>query len=118
MKVDMYAVATPERAARRKELTPEINEPFLHFSRPVFAEGTSPEKTMQLIAVAVAHVAQCPYFTTGHQVAHHKGAHHKGARREEIIEAIRVAAEMRAGRAYAHSTVALHAMVKKTAERT
>lgn len=34
----------------------------------------------------------------------------KGNSPEEIMEAIWVAAEMRAGGAYAHSTLALHAM--------
>ena len=90
----------------RTELAPEINEAFENFSRAVFAEGALPEKTKQLIAVAVAHVTQCPYCITGHT----KLARRKGARPEEIMEAIWVAAEMRAGGAYAHSTLALHAL--------
>jgi AhpD family alkylhydroperoxidase len=56
--------------------------------------------------VAVAHVTQCPYCITGHT----KLAHRAGATDEEIMEAIWVAAEMRAGGAFAHSTVALHAL--------
>ncbi|MHA6783238.1 carboxymuconolactone decarboxylase family protein [Pseudonocardia saturnea] len=76
MAEDMYPAATPEIAARRKELAPEINEAFEHFSRAVFADGALPEKTKQLIAVAVAHVTQCPYCITGHtKLAHRKGAH-------------------------------------------
>ena len=89
--------------AHRAELAPEINEAFENFSRAVFAEGALPEKTKQLIAVAVAHVTQCPYCITGHT----KLARRKGARPEEIMEAIWVAAEMRAGAAYAHSALAL-----------
>jgi hypothetical protein len=58
---DMYPAATPEIAAHRKDLAPEINEAFEKFSRAVFAEGALQEKTNQLIAVAVAHVTQCPY---------------------------------------------------------
>ena len=106
MTADMYPAATPELASRRKQLAPEINEAFEHFSRAVFADGALPEKTKQLIAVAVAHVTQCPYCIRGHT----KLAHRKGARPEEIMEAIWVAAEMRAGGAYAHSTLALHAL--------
>lgn len=106
MTEDMYPSATPEIAARRKELAPEINDAFEAFSRVVFADGALSEKTKQLIAVAVAHVTQCPYCITGHT----KLAHRKGARPEEIMEAIWVAAEMRAGGAYAHSTLALHAL--------
>ena len=106
MTEDMYPAATPELASRRKQLAPEINDAFEHFSRAVFADGALPEKTKQLIAVAVAHVTQCPYCIRGHT----KLAHRKGARPEEIMEAIWVAVEMRAGGAYAHSTLALHAL--------
>jgi AhpD family alkylhydroperoxidase len=62
-----------------------------------------PAKTKQLIAVAVAHVTQCPYCIKGHT----KAARQHGATPEEIMEAIWVAAEMRAGGAWAHSTLAL-----------
>ena len=62
----MYPAATPELAARRKELAPAINDAFENFGRAVFAEGALPEKTKQLIAVAVAHVTQCPYCIKGH----------------------------------------------------
>lgn len=102
----LYPAATPEIAARRRELAPDINEAFDRFSRAVFADGALPEKTKQLIAVAVAHVTQCPYCITGHT----KLARRRGASPEEIMEAIWVASEMRAGGAYAHSTLALHAM--------
>lgn len=102
----LYPAATPEIAARRRQLAPGINEAFESFSRAVFAEGALSEKTKQLIAVAVAHVTQCPYCITGHT----KLARRKGASPEEIMEAIWVASEMRAGGAYAHSTVALHAI--------
>ena len=91
---------------RRKELAPATAEAFEHFSRQVFAEGALPEKTKQLIPVAVAHATQCPYCIDGHT----KLAKCKGASPEETMEAIWVAAEMRAGGAYAHSVLALHAM--------
>ena len=104
---DMYPAATPELASRRKELAPEINEAFEHFSRAVFTDGALPEKTKQLIAVAVAHVTQCPYCIKGHTEL----ATRKGASPEEIMEAIWVAAEMRAGGASAHSTIAMHTLL-------
>lgn len=102
----LYHPTTPEIATQRKDLAPDIHDAFDNFSRAVFADGALPEKTKQLIAVAVAHVTQCPYCITGHT----KLARRKGARAEEIMEAIWAAAEMRAGGAYAHSTLALHAM--------
>ncbi len=104
----MYPEATPAVGARRKDLAPEINAAFESFSKAVFAEGALPEKTKQLIAVAVAHVTQCPYCIKGHTQL----ALRKGASEQEIMEAIWVAAEMRAGGAYAHSTLALGVMDK------
>jgi AhpD family alkylhydroperoxidase len=103
----MYHPTTPAIAARRKELAPEIQAAFESFSRAVFADGALPEKTKQLIAVAVAHTTQCPYCIQGHT----RLATRAGAGPEEIMEAIWVAAEMRAGAAYAHSTLALDALV-------
>lgn len=81
----------------------KINDAFEAFSKAVFEEGALPGKTKQLIAVAVAHVTHCPYCIKGHT----KLASRAGATDEEIMEAIWVAAEMRAGGAYAHSTLAL-----------
>jgi AhpD family alkylhydroperoxidase len=102
----VYPVATRELATRRKEAAPEIHDAFQAFSRQVFADGALPEKTKQLIAVAVAHVTQCPYCIRGHS----RLAHRCGATEQEIMEAIWVAAEMRAGGAYAHSVIALDAL--------
>ena len=106
MSESVYHPTTPQLAKHRKELAPAIHDAFENFSRTVFADGALPEKTKQLIAVAVAHVTQCPYCIQGHT----KLARRKGNSEEEIMEAIWVAAEMRAGGAYAHSTLALHAM--------
>lgn len=102
----MYHPTTPDQSKRRKELAPQVHQAFEDFSAAVFAEGALPEKTKQLIAVAVAHTTQCPYCINGHT----KLASRKGASEEEIMEAIWVAAEMRAGGAYAHSTLALDAL--------
>lgn len=103
---NIYPAATRELADHRRQLAPAINDAFDAFSRAVFAEGALPEKTKQLIAVAVAHVTQCPYCINGHTTL----ARRRGASPEEIMEAIWVAAEMRAGGAYAHSTLAVHTM--------
>jgi AhpD family alkylhydroperoxidase len=105
----VYPTATAELGRRRKELAPEIHEAFERFSRAVFSPGALEEKTKQLIAVAVAHVTQCPYCIAGHV----RLARRKGATDEEVMEAIWVAAEMRAGGAYAHSAVALHAVADR-----
>jgi len=102
----LYPAATREVAAKRAELAPEIDAAFKAFSECVFAPGALPAKTKQLIAVAVAHVTQCPYCIRGHT----KAALRAGATRGELMEAIWGAAEMRAGGAYAHSALALSVM--------
>jgi AhpD family alkylhydroperoxidase len=103
----VYPTTTSELARHRAELAPETHDAFEAFSRQVFAEGALPEKTKQLIAVAVAHVTQCPYCIRSHT----RLAVRKGASEPEIMEAIWVATEMRAGGAYAHSVIALDAAV-------
>jgi AhpD family alkylhydroperoxidase len=90
----------------RKKLAPDTYDAFMAFSERVFADGALPVKIKQLIAVAVAHVTQCPYCIRSHT----KAALRHGAAAEEIMEAIWVAAEMRAGGAYAHATIALDAI--------
>ncbi len=102
----LYVNATRENAEKRAALAPQNIEAWRNFSRTVFKEGALPEKTKQLIAVAVAHVTQCPYCIHSHTAQ----AMQKGASKEEIIEAVWVAAEMRAGAAYAHSALAMDEM--------
>jgi AhpD family alkylhydroperoxidase len=106
MAEQIYHPTTPEEHARRKELAPRIHDAFTAFSKAVFADAALDERTKQLIAVAVAHTTQCPYCIDGHT----KLALRKGAKPEEVMEAIWVAAEMRAGGAYAHSTLAMAAI--------
>jgi AhpD family alkylhydroperoxidase len=106
--VALYHPTTPEIAARRAELAPHTHEAFEAFSRAVFADGALPEQVKQLIAVAVAHTTQCPYCIQGHT----RLARRKGATDEQIMEAIWVAAEMRAGGAYAHATLALNELAR------
>lgn len=103
MSESIYPVIGSETAKHRRELAPETYKAFHEFSQKVFAEGALSAKTKQLIALAVAHVTQCPYCIVGHS----KQAVRQGATDEEIMEAIWVAAEMRAGGAYAHSGIAL-----------
>jgi AhpD family alkylhydroperoxidase len=93
---------------KRKRLAPEVHDAFQTFSQRVFASRALETKTKQLIAVAVAQVTQCLYCIRGHT----KAAMREGATHEELMEAIWVAAEMRAGAAYAHSLLALDEMEK------
>jgi AhpD family alkylhydroperoxidase len=102
----VYPEVSKDLAQKRRELAPDIYGAFRTFSQRVFADGALPSKTKELIAVAVAHVTQCPYCIRGHTDLALK----KGATEAEIMEAIWVAAEMRAGGAFAHSIIALDVM--------
>ena len=101
-----YPKPTKALADKRRALAPEAEEAFRNFGKAVFQDGALSGKTKQLIAVAVAHVTQCPYCIEGHT----KAAMRDGASGEEIMEAIWVAAEMRAGGAFAHSLLALETL--------
>ena len=106
MEDPMYPEASRELHRQRQDLAPGIAAAFKAFGESVFADGALTAKTKELIAVAVAHVTQCPYCIRGHT----ERALRKGATQQEVMEAIWVAAEMRAGAAYAHSNLALDTM--------
>jgi AhpD family alkylhydroperoxidase len=110
----IYPKPSVKLSERRSALAPKIDGAFREFSRQVFADGALPAKTKQLIAVAVAHVTQCPYCIRGHT----RGAQRLDATAEEIMEAIWVAAEMRAGAAFAHSAIALEALERPSARES
>ena len=105
----MYPSATAELARRRRKLAPEQQAAFEAFGKAVFADGALPAKMKQIVAVAVAHVTQCPYCIRGHT----KAALRAGATPEELMEAVWVAAEMRAGGAYAHANLLLDTIVEQ-----
>lgn len=105
----LYPPMKKEHAEARKTYAGESLDAWRNFSRQVFAEGALPAKTKQLIAVAVAHVTQCPYCIRGHSSQALKA----GATPPEIMEAIWIAAELRAGAAVAHSALTLDVIKKE-----
>ena len=66
-------------------------------------DGQISRKYRELIAVAVAHTTQCVYCIE----VHTRNAKKAGATREEVAEAVFVAAALRAGGAAAHGTLAM-----------
>lgn len=102
----LYPPASGAIGRKRRALAPGPLDAFKAFNEQVFAPGALDRKTKELIAVAAAHVTQCPYCIHGHTAAALK----HGASEAEIMEAIWVAAEMRAGAAYAHSALAIETM--------
>jgi AhpD family alkylhydroperoxidase len=66
-------------------------------------DGKVSQKVRELIAVAVAHTTQCPYCIK----VHTKNARKAGASKEEVAEAIFIAAAIRSSGAAAHGAMAL-----------
>jgi AhpD family alkylhydroperoxidase len=66
-------------------------------------DGAIPRKYRELIAIAVAHTTQCVYCIE----VHAKNAKKAGATKQEVAEAVFLAAALRAGGAAAHGTLAM-----------
>ena len=97
----------PEDLSLARELiglAPKEAQAFLGLkSAAERADGAIPEKYRELISVAVALTTQCSYCID----AHTKNAARAGATREEIAEAVFIAAALRAGAAVGHGLLAL-----------
>ena len=76
----IYPSMSRELGMQRTQLAPQADAAFRAFNAAVFAEGALPVKIKQLIAVAAAHITQCPYCIRGHT----RAALKSGATREEI----------------------------------
>ena len=89
-----------------RELKPDVFKAFVDFDTKTFEDGALNRKTKELIAVATAHITQCPYCID----AHTKRAKQAGASDTEIAESIFVAMALRAGGSWAHSAIAMKAL--------
>lgn len=102
----LYPSPSADLSHARRDLAPDAEGAFRAFGQQVFKEGALSPVVKQLIAVAVAHATQCPYCIR----AHTKAALRAGATKAQVVEAIWVAAEMRAGATVAHSLLAVDEM--------
>jgi len=82
---------------------PSALKSFHEFSAAATADGALSSKIKEIIAVAVAVHAQCPYCID----IHTNNARKAGATDQEITEALIVAAAIGAGAAMTHGTHAL-----------
>ncbi len=73
---------------------------FFDWYSEVFKEGALTEREKALIALGVAHALQCPYCID----AYSSGCLEKGADEEQMMEAVQVAAAIRAGTTLVYST--------------
>jgi AhpD family alkylhydroperoxidase len=87
-----------------EEAQKDMFQAFRNFNNEVFEkESALSRKVKELIAIGVAHTTQCPYCIEGHVRAAKKA----GASDQEIAEAVFVASALRAGGAFAHSTISM-----------
>jgi AhpD family alkylhydroperoxidase len=99
----MYNQENLAKLKRMDSLAPEVMRAFWAFDKAAVAAGAIPVKYKELIAVAVALTAQCPYCIDIHSA----NARKAGATDAEMTEAAMVAAALRAGASVTHATHAL-----------
>jgi AhpD family alkylhydroperoxidase len=99
----MYDMKNLDKLKKMDKLAPAGMKAFWALDAASMAEGAIPVKMKQLIALAVAHTTQCPYCIE----VHAQGARDAGASEQEIVEAVIIAAALRAGAAITHGTHAL-----------
>jgi alkylhydroperoxidase/carboxymuconolactone decarboxylase family protein len=81
------------------EFQPVLGKKFFDYYGEVFKEGALTAREKSLIALAVAHAIQCPYCID----AYTEDTMEKGCDKEELMEAVHVAAAIRGGASLVHS---------------
>jgi AhpD family alkylhydroperoxidase len=101
-----HGVDVKKQFKRMRELVPEPYRAFLDFDGKVFAEGALPVKMKELMALAVAHITQCPWCIE----VHAKRARRAGATDQEVAETIFVSMALAAGAAWSHGGLTLQCL--------
>ena len=76
----------------------ELGEKFFDYYNEVFKEGALSAREKALIALAVSHTVQCPYCIDAYTSESVK----RGIEKEEMMEAVHVAAAIRGGASLVH----------------
>jgi|GEM_PF-2670294 len=104
---------SPEHLQRIPDLmkvSPEAAASYLHFEKQVYQTAHAlPQKTKELIAIATAHVAGCPYCIDVH-VKKYKAL---GGTMEEIVEALLLRQQPEPERSSATASTRCSPMKKK-----
>ena len=93
MQKTYYDPADLKKFGKISEWNEELGKKFFDYYGKVFEEGALTEREKSLIALAVAHTIQCPYCID----AYSSSCLEKGADEEQMMEAIHVAAGIKAG---------------------
>jgi len=105
-----YEKSNLNHLAKVGELAPKQAKAFGQMNAEILKDGALSTKEKEIIAVAVAHVTECPYCIDTHT----KNAKKEGATLEELAEAVFVVAALEAGGAVTHSTHVHNALEKET----
>ena len=96
----MYTKDNLAKLPKMGKLVPEATSAFWAYDKAALADGAIPKKYKELMAIAVALTTQCPYCIEVHK----QNALKAGVTEQELVEAVHVAAALRAGAAITHGT--------------
>jgi len=95
---DYYDSKDLKKFGNITEWNENLGKKFFDWYGDVFAEGALTAREKSLIALAVAHAVQCPYCID----AYASDTLSKGVTKEQMMEALHVAAAIRGGASMVH----------------
>tara|TARA_R110002049_G_scaffold127617_1_gene284434 strand:- start:5638 stop:5973 length:336 start_codon:yes stop_codon:yes gene_type:complete len=98
MQKTYYDPADLKKFGKISEWNQELGEKFFGYYGKVFEEGALSAREKSLIALAVSHAIQCPYCID----AYSGDGLQRGITKEEMMEALHVAAAIRGGASLVH----------------
>ena len=107
---DYYRAEHLPRFHEIAEGNPELAKAFFAYYDSVFEDGALSAREKALVALAVAHIVQCPYCIEAYSTA----CLESGSDLEEMTEAVHVATAIRGGASLVHGVQMLD-HVKKLA---
>jgi alkylhydroperoxidase/carboxymuconolactone decarboxylase family protein len=93
-----YDPADLKKFGKIADWNKELGDKFFDYYGAVFEEGTLTAREKSLIALAVSHTVQCPYCIDAYTGDGLK----RGITKEEMMEAVHVAAAIRSGATLVH----------------
>lgn len=90
--------------------SPELGKKFFDYYNSVFEESALSTREKSLIALAVAHTVQCPYCID----AYTQDSLERGVDKEEMMEAVHVAAAIRGGASLVHGVQMMEVYEKRS----
>lgn len=98
MKKPYYQPEDLKKFGKISEWNEKLGAKFFDYYNSVFEEGSLTAREKSLIALAVSHTVQCPYCID----AYTKDGLQRGIEKEEMMEAVHVAAAIKSGAALVH----------------